>query len=158
MMPNFSNHYNQGYDARPAPIIVKPTTGFIVKPATERVFCASAGSGFMAKDTSDSELAIHEEIARAKEPRFVLRAIDTNRYYISHSDPIEQHFFWEAKFREEIERFEQHQSRAYQGLLQSALGFEPTEHSDAPPYIPTTPTAKPKPCVDFGFEPTEASE
>ena len=50
------------------------------------------------------------------------------------------------------------QARAYDNFLSSALGFEPTEHSDAPPYIPTTPTTKPQPCVDFGFEPTEASE
>jgi hypothetical protein len=48
--------------------------------------------------------------------------------------------------------------RAYNNFLHSALGFEPTDHSDAPPYIPTTPTSNPQPCIDFGFEPTEASE
>ena len=37
MMPNFRLHYNQGYTARPAPVT-----------------------------PSDSELAIHEEIARMK--------------------------------------------------------------------------------------------
>ena len=110
-----------------------------------------------------SEVLIHEEISRMKlhiERPYVhalreAREADDN---FTPYDPIEQHFLWEAKFREDMERFEQQQNRAYQNLLQSALGFEPTEHSDAPPYIPTAPTTKPQPCVDFGFEPTEASE
>jgi hypothetical protein len=67
--------------------------------------------------------------------------------------PIENHFRLAEVFAREMV-----QARAYNNLLHSALGFEPTEHSDAPPYIPTTPTTKPKPCIDFGFEPTEASE
>jgi len=126
-------------------------------------------------------LRIHEEIARAKEPRFVERTLSDNFALLPHhhvfapieqmkadireaggwiaywekQNPIAQHLSWEAKFHEEFQRY---QSHAYNNLLHSALGFEPTEHSDAPPYIPTTPTSNPQPCIDFGFEPTEASE
>ncbi|MAA64998.1 MAG: hypothetical protein CL581_09520 [Alteromonadaceae bacterium] len=55
-------------------------------------------------------------------------------------------------------------NRATDNLLQSALGFEPTEHSDAPPYITPHPFDRLaeahakhniQPCVDFGFEPTD---
>jgi len=133
-------------------------------------------------DALGSELRIHEEIARAKEPRFVERTLSDNFALLPHhhvfapieqmkadireaggwiaywekQNPIAQHLSWEAKFHEEFQRY---QSHAYNDLLQSALGFEPTEHSDAPPYIPTTPTtSNPQPCIDFGFEPTEASE
>ena len=49
------------------------------------------------------------------------------------------------------------QRHATDNFLQSVLGFEATEHSDAPPYILSTSTTKPQPnpCIDFGFEPTE---
>lgn len=141
-----------------------------------------------------SEVLIHEEIARAKEPRFVERTLSDNFTPISHHEmfaPIEEmkarireaggwDAYWakndatttiqsrydalplhmkhpQDRFNHWMGVFTQ-QARAYDNFLASALGFEPTEHSDAPPYIPTTPTAKPKPCIDFGFEPTEASE
>ena len=143
-----------------------------------------------------SEVLIHEEIARAKEPRFVERTISNYFTPLSHREvfaPIEKmkadireaggwDAYWAKKNTEAMDTIQSRydalplhmkhpqdrfnhwmgvitqQARAYDNFLASALGFEPTEHSDAPPYIPTTPTSKPKPCVDFGFEPTEASE
>lgn len=127
-----------------------------------------------------SELLIHEEIARAKEPRFVERSISNYFTPIDHHEmfapieqmkadireaggwiaywekrnPIAQHLSWEAKFHEDIMQW-----RATNHSLQSALGFEPTDSSELhhalPPFI-----AKPKPqvCIDFGFEPTEGCE
>lgn len=58
----------------------------------------------------------------------------------------------------EASRATNHIRQAVDFKVQSAIGFEPTEHSDSPPCIPTTPTTKPKPCIDFGFEPTEGCE
>lgn len=133
----------------------------------------------LSRYISDSEVLIHEAIARAKEPRFVMRTLSNNFTPIDHSQvfaPIEdlkttireaggweaywaglpshdgeRHLHWMRLAQQEERRFHS---------LQSALGFEPTEHSDAPPCIPTAPTTKPqpKPCVDFGFEPTEGCE
>ena len=51
------------------------------------------------------------------------------------------------------------QNRATNNLLQSAIGFEPTDsselHHDMAPFLPQT---KPQVCIDFGFEPTEGCE
>lgn len=79
-------------------------------------------------------------------------------------DALQQGLGSELLIHEEIQ---QQQNRAYENLLQSALGFEPTDHSDAPPYITPAPfdrLAKAhaehniQPCIDFGFEPTEGCE
>jgi|9_EtaG_2_1085328.scaffolds.fasta_scaffold22197_4 GTP cyclohydrolase III len=120
--PTFSIHYNQGYAARPAPV----TKDF----------------GAWKFTPSDSELAIHEEIATIRS------RYDALPLHMKH--PQDQLNHWMGLFTQ--------QARAYDNFLQSTLGFEPTEHSDAPPYIPTTTKVKAQPCIDFGFEPTEASE
>jgi len=84
--------------------------------------------------------------------------------YWNERNPFAQHFARQVKFHEEIQR---HQSRA---LMNHLLGFEPTDHSEEPPYIvPSSfhiqqfsetrpPTHTVKPCIDFGFEPTEGCE
>ena len=66
---------------------------------------------------------------------------------------IENHFRWAEMFAREMA-----QARAYNLFMNSLLGFEATDHSDAPPYIAPAPTARASVCIDFGFEPTEASE
>ena len=56
-------------------------------------------------------------------------------------------------------------ANAYNHFLNTLLGFEATDHSneepdhkDAPPFITPASTARANVCIDFGFEPTEASE
>ena len=81
---------------------------------------------FVHRTIFDSEVTIHEEIARAKQCTMRLAEQDVRRA---------------------------------NGVLQSAIGFEPTDasklHHDIPPFLPQP---KPQVCIDFGFEPTEGCE
>ena len=100
-------------------------------------------------DLSEAFITFNEPIfKKTREMEAIQSRYDALPLHMKH--PQDRFNHWMGVFAQ--------QARAYDNFLASALGFEPTEHSDAPPYIPTTPTTKPQPCVDFGFEPTEASE
>lgn len=186
MMPNFQLHYNQGYAARPVNYDALYNEAFAQIGEARYIFCADSFADEFVKAVKAD--ALHDVIAgdvaasRWKDRSCELTfdegdetCIPKERLDIMIEKVARVKVGSELAIHEEIARmklhierpyihalrrggWEQQQDRAYQNLLQSALGFEPTDHSDAPPYIPTTPTAKPKPCVDFGFEPTEASE
>ena len=64
--------------------------------------------------------------------------------------PVDQHNHWM--------RLADAEARAFTHFADSIIGFEPTDHSDAPPYISITPNPKANVCIDFGFEPTEGCE
>ena len=171
MMPNFTMHYNQGYTITPSTgrvscqsgmasvLNMTPTLRIKHKKNAVTIFDAERFANALQQGLG-SEILIHEEIARIKEPRFVERTLSDNFTPIAHNEifaPIEE---MKATIREAggWDSYWVKQSLATHNFLASALGFEPTDHSDAPPYISATPTTKPQPCVDFGFEPTEASE
>lgn len=104
--------------------------------------------------------ALYNEAFKQIGERTITVALPHNFTPIDHREifaPIEE---MKARIREAggWDAYWAKQNRAYNNFLHSALGFEPTDHSDAPPYIPTTATSNPQPCIDFGFEPTEASE
>ena len=107
---------------------------------------------FVHRTIFDSEVTIHEEIARAKERTTIaLSTLPTH--------PVERHLHWMRLAEQDVRRATNHIRQAVDFKVQSAIGFEPTDsselHHDIPPFLPQP---KPQVCIDFGFEPTEGCE
>ena len=112
---------------------------------------------FVHRTIFDSEVTIHEEIARAKECTTITpiqhrEADGWDAYWATlPTHPAERHLHWMRLAEQDVRRAN--------GVLQSAIGFEPTDasklHHDIPPFLPQP---KPQVCIDFGFEPTEGCE
>jgi hypothetical protein len=107
----------------------------------------------------DSEVTIHEEIARAKERTTI--TLSTERVSCQSgmpTHPVERHLHWMHLAEQDVRRATNHIRQAVDFKVQSAIGFEPTDsselHHDIPPFLPQP---KPQVCIDFGFEPTEGS-
>jgi hypothetical protein len=166
--PTFTTHYNQGYTAKSIDYDALYKEAFAqigerttITLSTGRVSCQSGmhnarwNKTVRIKHSKNFTPIQHRDVfAPFEDLKTTIReAGGWDAYWGTvRTNAVEDYLHW-------MRLAEQEARRATDGVLQSAIGFEPTDasklHHDIPPFVPQP---KPQVCIDFGFEPTEASE